>query len=182
MDYELWERQKSDTKKSYEAFHVYLTIGRKRSLKKVSEELSKDISLIKRWSERHNWVSRVSAHDAYLETIDRKDYENNRLASRKKRQKIVQGLEVLLGRIVDKDLTGLDPQAVNQLAGAASKILDQSRQEFNDLPTQRAQTELMGKGGAAIQLEDTTLDDAKRRERITHLFDNARTRRDGESS
>lgn len=137
MASEQWQRQDSDTKKSYEAFHIYLTMGRKRSLSKVAEQLAKSDTIIKRWSFTHNWVARVAAYDAHLTAIDLADYEDKRLSSRHARQKIVQSLEGLLGRVMTEYHKELNPQTINQIASAAKTIMGESRQEFNDLPIQK---------------------------------------------
>jgi len=153
MASELWQRQDSDTKKSYEAFHIYLTMGRKRSLRKVAQQLDKSLTIIGRWSEAHNWQARVAAYDAHLNAIDLLDYEDKRLASRHKRQDIVQGLESLLGRVMTEYQKELNPQTISQIATAAKTIMGESRAEFNDEPAKR--TELTGKDGGAIEQKIT---------------------------
>ena len=152
MTSEQWQRQDSDTDASFKAFNIYLRMER-RSLQKAADNYYAKTSSNRRhfqqWSSDHNWVNRVQAYDAHLEAIDLADYEDKRLASRHKRQSIVQGLEGLLSRVMTEHQNKLDPQTINQIAAASSKILDQSRQEFNDLPTQRK--ELTGKNGGAIE-------------------------------
>ena len=152
MASELWQRQETDTDASFKAFNIYLRMSGKRSLSRLVELVGKKSGysrVLERWSGENSWQSRVQAYDAHLEAIDLADYEDKRLASRHKRQSIVQGLEGLLSRVMAEHQNKLDPQTINQIAAASSKILDQSRQEFNDLPTQRK--ELTGKNGGAIE-------------------------------
>jgi hypothetical protein len=62
-DNHIWERQPTDTDKSFEAFSIYRDMGANRSLDIVSQKLSKSIPLIKRWSRQHNWQERVAHFD-----------------------------------------------------------------------------------------------------------------------
>ena len=188
MTSEQWQRQDSDTDASFKAFNIYLRMER-RSLQKAADvyyrKTSANRTQLTKWSSTHNWVNRVSAYDAHLEAIDLADYEDKRLASRKTRQSIVQGLESFLGRMmedsVDKKSNKLDLtiSELQSIASAAKTIMTESRNEFNDLPTQRK--ELTGKNGGAIETKDVSLDDDTRIERIATLLDRARARRDGDT-
>ena len=189
MGNNIWERQESDTEKSYQAFNIYMLLGSKRSLQKAWKQYknsSKPVAgYFSQWSVDHNWQARVQSYDAYLAAIDLADYEDKRLASRKTRQSIVQGLESFLGRMmedsVDKNNNRLDLtiSELQSIASAAKTIMTESRNEFNDLPTQRK--ELTGKNGGAIETKDVSLDDDTRIERIATLLDRARARRDGDT-
>ena len=55
-----WERQAGESYSAYEAFRVYLD---KRNLREVAAALSKNQSLIKRWSSQNNWRERADAWD-----------------------------------------------------------------------------------------------------------------------
>ena len=59
----VWERQKTDTPKSFEAFIIYRDMGKTRTLAKVAKELGKSAKLIERWSRNHGWVKRVAEYD-----------------------------------------------------------------------------------------------------------------------
>ena len=96
---------------------------------------------MEQWSSANNWQARIQSYDAHLEAIDLADYEDKRLASRHTRQGIVKGLEGLLGRVMAEYQNELNPQTIAQIASAAKTIMGESRQEFNDLPTQRTQNE-----------------------------------------
>lgn len=62
-----WERLKGETQKAFAAFVLYRDMGTNRSVTKVSQELSKSISLIKRWSARWEWVRRIDLYHLYLD-------------------------------------------------------------------------------------------------------------------
>ena len=157
MASELWQRQETDTDASFKAFNIYLRMSGKRSLSRLVELVGKKSGysrVLERWSGENNWQARVQAYDAHLEAIDLADYEDKRLASRKTRQSIVQGLESFLGRMmedsVDKNNNRLDLtiSELQSIASAAKTIMTESRNEFNDLPTQRK--ELTGKNGSKL--------------------------------
>lgn len=62
-----WERQKGESAQAFEAFSLYLEMGADRSLRAVSHECNKSISLIRRWSSAYNWVERCRAWDNHLQ-------------------------------------------------------------------------------------------------------------------
>lgn len=60
-----WERQDSESDRSFEAFEAYRTMGLARSLAKVAEKLGKSMTIIERWSHRDGWKMRVLAWDRH---------------------------------------------------------------------------------------------------------------------
>ena len=62
-----WERQKGESAQAFEAFSLYLEMGADRSIRAVSQECSKSVSLIRRWSSTYHWVERCRAWDNYLQ-------------------------------------------------------------------------------------------------------------------
>lgn len=60
-----WDRQESESDRSFEAFELYRTMGLQRSLTKVVNELGKSMTLIERWSQRDQWKMRVMAYDRH---------------------------------------------------------------------------------------------------------------------
>ena len=59
-----YDRQPSETDKSWAAFCVYRDMGRDRNAMKVAEKCNyKQPSLIQRWCLQHSWVLRCSAFD-----------------------------------------------------------------------------------------------------------------------
>ena len=61
-----WEQQPGESDKAFEAFRVYLEMGKSRSLAAVAQQLSKSIQLTKKWSGRWKWPLRVRKHTASL--------------------------------------------------------------------------------------------------------------------
>jgi hypothetical protein len=60
-----WERQDSESDRSFEAFEAYRQMGLARSLTKVAEKLGKSLQLIDRWALRDQWKMRVLAWDRH---------------------------------------------------------------------------------------------------------------------
>jgi hypothetical protein len=67
-DTPLWERQPTDTDKSYAAFCVYRDMGAQRSLEKLRQNLGKSKALMEQWSKAHKWVDRATAYDTHLQS------------------------------------------------------------------------------------------------------------------
>jgi hypothetical protein len=125
---ELWERQKYETNRAYEAFAAYRDMGVNRSLDAVSRKLNKSIALLGRWSTANNWVERATAYDDHIEALERAAMEKERIAQRKRRLKIslafqsklVRGLETL-------DLDGIK---ATDLANALKTINAEIRRDM----------------------------------------------------
>jgi len=58
-----WDRQKSETRKAFEAFLCYRDMGDARRLVLVGEKLGKSEALMERWSCKWGWVDRVAAYE-----------------------------------------------------------------------------------------------------------------------
>lgn len=71
----LWERRPNESAKAYEAASLYFSLGAGRSLKEVSQRCTKGVSLLKRWSARHQWARRARLYDAHLAAIEQKSRE-----------------------------------------------------------------------------------------------------------
>lgn len=136
----LWEQQAYDTPASWKAFQIYLTLPR-RSLQKAADKYYGKTSANKRqleaWSADKFWQKRVTAYEDHQAELARQEYEADRLEARVKRRQVIAALHGLLNRTMATHQNELDPGKINQLASAAVKILDQSRAEFNDLPTNK---------------------------------------------
>jgi len=73
----IWERQKGETTKAYAAFCAYRDYGIDRSIQKVVNkyiEKSWSMSLLLRWSAKHNWIQRCVAFDSYMDKERQKEY------------------------------------------------------------------------------------------------------------
>jgi hypothetical protein len=56
-----WERRGEESAPAYRAFRAYLELGPDRALRPVAEAAGCHLSLIKRWSAKHDWRLRVRA-------------------------------------------------------------------------------------------------------------------------
>ena len=78
-DLKPWDKNlELDTRRSYEAFQVYLELGDRRTLDKVAEIVDKTPSLIYRWSQKGKWVSRAEQYDTRLQQIAQDFIEDTR--------------------------------------------------------------------------------------------------------
>lgn len=71
----IYEQQRKESAKAFAAFSMYLNLGSERSLAAVARKLSKSEQLLKKWSRRFDWTSRVQAHAAHLALIERETTE-----------------------------------------------------------------------------------------------------------
>ena len=107
----MWERQPSETNRSFAAFNEYLQMGPQRSLSKLAQKLGKSTTLLSGWSARHDWMRRVRAFQ---------HYENRMITER-----IVEGTAAMRERHA---MLGQQLQA-----RAQTRILKMNEQEINDL-------------------------------------------------
>lgn len=77
----IWEKQKGEGAKAFQAFTLFRDDTEGRSYPAVARALSKSLTIIKRWGARWNWVSRAEAFDAHN---DRARLEGETEARRKK--------------------------------------------------------------------------------------------------
>jgi hypothetical protein len=127
----LWERQTTDTDKSWEAFEVYRGLGAQRSLLKVGQQLGKSTALLSRWSALHNWVIRAQAWDRHeARTIN----ERILLGTAEMRSRMVNQALSLQARaqarilkMSDTEIAALRPNEVVALMRAGSDIERRAR-------------------------------------------------------
>ena len=74
----LWERRSDETAQAFAAFAVYRDMGVYRDQRAVARVVKKQRSLLGRWSITYEWVSRVSAWDAFNDAESRKLKEAER--------------------------------------------------------------------------------------------------------
>lgn len=61
-----WEQQPGESAKAFEAFAIYRDMGAERSLRKLTQQLHKNLTTIRDWSVKWNWQERVRAYDRDL--------------------------------------------------------------------------------------------------------------------
>ncbi len=65
-----WSQLTSESGKAYNAFRIYLELGRIRTYEETARQLRRSGSLIRRWGNQNNWVQR--ARDWDLEQDERR--------------------------------------------------------------------------------------------------------------
>jgi hypothetical protein len=63
----LWDRQKGETGKAYEAFVIYRDLGLSRTQQEVCTRLRKSYEVIQKWSHKNAWQDRCLAYDRYMD-------------------------------------------------------------------------------------------------------------------
>ena len=58
-----WERRPGESRQAHRALEAYLGLGQSRSLRAVAKRVGCHLSLIKRWSSKHDWRLRACAWD-----------------------------------------------------------------------------------------------------------------------
>lgn len=167
----VWDRQEKETSRAYKAFTIYLNMGVNRSLQKAADSYygknRANRGQLEIWSSKYEWVSRVTAYDTHMAQLDlekrRQEFEDDRKRAREARQRTIQVLQGLLNKALSSyrdlqtgEVIAPDPDSLNRLTSAARTIMDQSRQEFDDMPTQRMQQEHRWDSG---QFEELTKQD-----------------------
>lgn len=130
----VWERQEGESREAYEAFSLYRDMGAdggKRSLQAVSNELSKSLTLMKRWSASYNWIERARAYDFHVEDLALRKATQS-LAKARERQMAVGGKLQQMGFAALKETTITDP------AVALKMIIEGAKLEYKQLEAETA--------------------------------------------
>lgn len=158
-----WTKRDTETTKAHSAFIIYRDLGPQRSLQKAANDYygkaGANVGQLERWSSQHAWVKRVAAYDEHQreehERIVAEQFAEARRQQREQRQKTIQLMETMFQRVSaayfphpNRTDTTMSAQDFAALARGWATVMDQSRAEFNDLPTQRQ--EITGQGGGAI--------------------------------
>lgn len=135
---ELWERQQGETSKAYEAFCVYRDMGADRSLRKVVQQLNKNLTTIAEWSTKYEWVKRVAAWDAEQDRIARKAQVDEIKKMRTRHAKLAEAMLIkaakALQRIPDDEIKAVD---VSRMVETASKLERISRGDVGEVIEER---------------------------------------------
>lgn len=146
-----WGRRHGESRQAYRAFETHLGLGQDRSLRAVAKRVGCHLSLIKRWSSKHDWRVRASAWDqsqtqevAAQSRADQAAYER-RLHNAEQLEKVAMaGLRSLLVR--DSDTGELHFDQRLKPADIASLI----RVACQMMPTPPISPEEEGAGGEAL--------------------------------
>ena len=133
-----WEMQPTDTPKSWEAFQIYRDMGKKRSLKRVAEQLKKSETIIGRWSGQHNWQERVAAWEDEQDRLIRIELTKG-IGNMRKRHADIAGQMLLkaaqaLQKIPVDEVKASD---ISRMVDIASKLERLSRGDTSEVIEQR---------------------------------------------
>ncbi|MBC7340903.1 MAG: hypothetical protein H5U02_00355 [Clostridia bacterium] len=134
---ELWERQKGESRKAYQAFCAYRDMGPARSLAKVSQQLRKSKVLLQRWSVRWSWVARAEAWDDELDRRAREAQEQARLEMVDRHARAAVAFQQrVLERLAELDPSELSPGDLVKWFDVAVKVERLSRGEPTEIGKQ----------------------------------------------
>lgn len=163
----LWDRLPDEQQRHYRAFLDYRNMGEGRSLNALfaryrvqienesgTEPPCRTKNTLARWSSQFNWVERAEAWDmAAVERAEaaRREHEQalidqlerDREEARNVRRMIIKQLHNFYVRMLNDVDAGpgrrpnVGVQDFGRLVSTAAKLMEESRREFNDLPTER---------------------------------------------
>jgi hypothetical protein len=97
-----WERQETDTDKSFAAFQVYLNMP-DRTTEKTAKQLRKNWGFIQQWCARHDWVARARDYDNWIIKQTQKRLEEKACKLQDKHLKYLEShIDALM--VVDSEL------------------------------------------------------------------------------
>lgn len=135
---EPWERQDGETARAWEAFCIYRDMGPDRSLRKVVQELNKNLTTIAEWSSKYDWVKRVAAWDAEQDRIARQEQTKAIKAMRNRHAGMAKAMIVKAGRalqrIPDEEIKASD---ISRMIEVASKLERISRGDVGEVIEER---------------------------------------------
>lgn len=146
----LWDKQRGESAKAFEAFGIYRDMGPDRSQVAVGEVLTKSRALQARWSIQWGWVERAEAWDEFADRNARERDQAERLEMRRKMvdrharggMKLYGAAEYALGRYDVNDpehgeeakrlIAAMTPVEIARLMKFGSEIERQARGETTD--------------------------------------------------
>lgn len=155
---EVWDRLDDESPKAHAAFVQYRDLGTERSIDKTRIKLGKRSGYarhLETWSSQYRWVERAAAwgaaeqkrKDAERAIDERRVWKKAQADERDRRKALLNRMAALLGASFKDHITidgegkptasAPDPESLRSIAGAFKTYMEQSRQEFNDLPTQK---------------------------------------------
>lgn len=155
---EVWDRQDDESPKAHAAFVQYRDLGVERSIDKTRIRLGKTAGYarhLETWSSQYRWVERAAAWDTAEQkrkdieraADERRVWKKAQADERDRRKALLNRMAALLGASFKDHITidgegkstasAPDPETLRSIAGAFKTYMEQSRQEFNDLPTQK---------------------------------------------
>jgi hypothetical protein len=159
----VFEQQQNESARAFAGFSTYLNLGPERSLAAVAQKLSKSEQLIKRWSAKYDWPSRVQAQAAYLANVERETTEElarvnaaqwlKRREEHRQEEWAIRSELITAGRKVLKRFTDDGKGATLGDVARALDLASKLGRLASGLATDH--TELTGPDGGPIQIELT---------------------------
>ena len=141
---DIWDRNRGETQKAYNAFCIYRDQGLERTLRSTAKHLGKSFTLISRWSIVWNWVRRVNDYEAHLE-IQRRRKNEEAIENAQQRHAIVARLmtQKVVQRLQQLEAHEITPSLLSSMAKTAMDM------EFDSIgaPKGAQRHELTGAGG-----------------------------------
>lgn len=111
-----WEKQVGESNPAWAAFVLYRDLGPERTLLKVSKQIAKNQTLVKRWSVRNNWIERCDEYDRYLDRR-RREQEEEEWQIANSRHKAIGGhlTSAVLRRLAGHKETQVAPLDPNEM-------------------------------------------------------------------
>lgn len=140
-----WERQPTETVKSFAAFRHYRDAGDNRSLQSTADALGyKSMSMVEKWSAKHDWVRRVHSYDAWLDAnalvvqqVGITQYHESVAASLNEQLIVMKSvIDLGLKRMLDEAMSGveIDPMDIKRMVAAIGDV-DTLHRRNAGLPT-----------------------------------------------
>lgn len=133
-----WERQPSDTPKSFEAFQIYRDMGKGRTLEKVAKQLKKSMTIIGRWSSKHNWIERVAAWEEEQDRLIRIELTKDIGAMRKRHADLAKSMLIkaakALQNLPDDEIKAQD---ISRMVDIATKLERISKGDVGEVIEER---------------------------------------------
>lgn len=137
LERESWARQRGESHKAFTAWVTYRDFGPTRSYQRVSKELAKSMTLIKRWGSKWTWQDRAAAWD---DECDRRQREKQlaaieEMAERHAAAATMFQVKVIekLNRMDDEEIDALTPSECINWMTAAAKLERLSRGEPEEI-------------------------------------------------
>lgn len=129
----IWDRQKGESYKAFEAFKLFLTI-QPRTYTNVADKLDKSLTLIKRWAKEHNWRNRADAYDSELQRQALEKTADDYAAMIQRNIQVGKMLQIKAANAIQNmDLANLPPKFLPALVtmAKAGAQLERSARELN---------------------------------------------------
>jgi hypothetical protein len=110
----VWERQRHESAKAYQAFLIFRDCGEQRTLRLASERAGKSRPMLARWSARFHWADRAFAWDVSQRQEAEAVVRTARREALERQARDAEQLQRLgmarLARLVSRDPTTGEPQ------------------------------------------------------------------------